>query len=268
MARKAREISKTGIYHLVIRGINRQTIFEEDADKEKFLEVLTKYKHISHYTVYGYCLMDNHVHLLIKERNEPISLFFKRISSSYVYWYNQKYERCGHLFQERFHSEMVENRRYFLTVLRYIHQNPVKALLTTSIYESKWTSIHEYLTTSTLVDTHAVLLLFNKNKAEALLHFNRYMQQQNSDECLDINEKVRLTDSEIRLHMQQLGIPSSSYLQQLKRPERNAILIQLKGVKGVSIRQLSRVTGISKSVIDRVGDRGGDRGTGSSSHID
>mgnify|MGYP000862516675 CR=1 FL=1 len=77
--------------------------------------------------------MSNHVYLLLTETEEPISVAIKRICSSYVYWYNWKYGRCGHLFQERYKSETVENDAYLLTELRYIHQNPVKAGLSRSI---------------------------------------------------------------------------------------------------------------------------------------
>ena len=129
----------------MLRGINKQTIFEDVEDKARFLETLNKYKAISKYEIYSYCLMDNHIHLLLKESEETISEVIKRISSSYVYWYNLKYERCGHLFQERFKSENVENRAYFITVLRYIHQNPVKAGLAKTVFKSKWTSINEYI---------------------------------------------------------------------------------------------------------------------------
>ena len=73
--------------------------------------------------------------MLVREIEESISNTIKRVSSSYVFWYNKKYERCGHLFQERFKSEAVESDEYFLTVLRYIHQNPVKAGMTKSILD-------------------------------------------------------------------------------------------------------------------------------------
>jgi putative transposase len=121
MPRVARGRSSSGIYHIMLRGINRQIIFEDEEDKTRFLETLRKYKDISKYQLYVYCLMDNHIHLLVKESGETISEAIKRISSSYVYWYNTKYERCGHLFQDRFKSEIVENTTYFFTVLRYIY---------------------------------------------------------------------------------------------------------------------------------------------------
>ena len=102
MPRKARIESKSGIYHIMLRGINRQQIFEDDEDFEKFLWVLKDVKQLSRFKLYGYCLMGNHIHLLLKPENEPLELIFRRIGSKYVYWYNLKYQRTGHLFQDRF----------------------------------------------------------------------------------------------------------------------------------------------------------------------
>ena len=84
--------------------------------------------------------MGNHVHLLLKEASETIGNIMKRIASSYVYHYNHKYDRVGHLFQERFKSQPVNDFSYFITLLRYIHQNPLKAMLVDSIDEYEWSS--------------------------------------------------------------------------------------------------------------------------------
>ena len=116
----------------MLRGVNRQTIFEDDQDCIKFIQILQKCKEKSGFELYGYCLMNNHVHLLLREVNESISLVMERICSSFVYWYNWKYDRLGHLFQERYRSEVVEIEAYLITVLRYIHQNPIKAGIVSS----------------------------------------------------------------------------------------------------------------------------------------
>lgn len=117
-------------------GINHQNIFEEHEDYYQFLNTLDMMAQSyepdgtplgRNYILYAYCLMSNHIHLLIREREDTIGMDIKRIASSYVYYYNHKYSRDGHLFRERFKSEMVNDMAYFLTLLRYIHQNPVKA---------------------------------------------------------------------------------------------------------------------------------------------
>ena len=98
MPRRARKKSSSGIYHVVLRGINKQRIFEDDQDNQKYLETIKAYKETCEYEVYAYCLMSNHIHLLMKEGKEDLGIAFRRIGASYVYWYNWKYSRRGHLF--------------------------------------------------------------------------------------------------------------------------------------------------------------------------
>ena len=102
MPRVARIKSKSKIYHIMIRGINQQNIFSVDEDYEKFIAILAKYHKKSEYEIYAYCLMGNHVHLLIKEGKEALSHAMKRIGTSYVSWYNWQYNRKGHIFQDRY----------------------------------------------------------------------------------------------------------------------------------------------------------------------
>ncbi|WP_100334072.1 transposase [Bacillus alkalisoli] len=250
MPRAMRRKSSTGVYHVIMRGINRQTIFEDANDKKVFIGKLRKLKELCNYQLYAYCLMDNHVHLLIKESKEvPISEVIKRISASYVLWYNSKYERSGHLFQGRYRSEPVETTDYFLTVLRYIHQNQLKAGLVKTVFESSWTSLNEYLTYPTLVNTEFVLNLFSKKTTEATALFKKHMSKQNDDVCLEM--EVKPSDFEVVSYLNKIGIPHKSVLQQLEKSKRNAILAEMKKLKGVSIVQLSRITGISRSVIQR-----------------
>jgi len=252
MARKPRRKSYSGIYHIMLRGINRQTIFEDDEDKIRLLTTIKRYKEKSNFKLYGYCLMDNHIHLLMQEMDETVSQTIQRIGASYVYWYNSKYLRCGHLFQDRFKSENVETADDFIKVLRYIHQNPLKARLAKNLFECKWTSLKAYLSKSGMVDIDPGLKLFSPHRNKAIQLFIDYMQESNNDQCLDDHVRVRMSDEEVRSHLNKLGFPTSSSLQQMEREIRNAIILELKELDGVSIRQLARIIGISKSVIDRV----------------
>ncbi len=98
----------------------------------------------SNCTYYAYCLMSNHFHLLIREREESVGETVKRIASSYVYYYNRKYGRDGHLFKERFKSEPVNDMAYFTVLLRYIHQNPVKAGIVEKVKDYEYSSWGEF----------------------------------------------------------------------------------------------------------------------------
>lgn len=253
MPRNARTKSCTGIYHIMLRGINKQTIFEDDEDRRRLLETLKKYKEICKFELYAYCLMDNHIHLLIKETEESISDSIKRICSSYVYWYNTKYDRCGHLFQDRFKSEKVETERYFLTVLRYIHQNPIKAGLAKTVFDCRWTSIHEYAGKAHFVTQEKGLSLFHEDRKIAIKQITAYMEEDSEEQCLDYQVRTKVTDSQVSDYLRTLGISDKNKIQQMDKKERSTVLNSLKELNGVSIRQISRVTGISKSVIDRVG---------------
>ena len=104
MPRYPRRYSKTGIYHIMLRGNERKDIFVDKQDKKKFIMTVIQKKANEAFKLYAYCIMDNHLHLVIKEQNEPISQIVKKITTSYAYYFNNKYKRVGHLFQDRYRS--------------------------------------------------------------------------------------------------------------------------------------------------------------------
>lgn len=136
MGRKPRTLSSTGIYHICIRGVNKQRIFEYIEDYKGFFTILRQARNTDtfgnvletpNFELFAYCLMDNHVHLLLATNELTISEIIKRISSSYARFFNNRYNRVGHLFQDRFRSETCEDKKYLFILLRYIHFNPIKA---------------------------------------------------------------------------------------------------------------------------------------------
>ena len=145
MPRQARKKCESGIYHVLLRGINRQTIFEDEEDSDKLFKTLGIYKTELNCSIYAYCFMHNHVHLLIHTGKEDAAEFMRKVGAKYVYWYNRKYDRIGGLFQDRYKSEPVENDSYFLTVLRYIHLNPVKAGICKTASGYKESSYNDYM---------------------------------------------------------------------------------------------------------------------------
>ncbi len=251
MPRVARSKSETGIYHAMLRGINRTAIFEDQEDREFLLERLKLFTEKRKYDLYAYCLMDNHVHLLLKEKEDEISTSIKRISSAYATWYNNKYERCGHLFQERFKSEVVETDNYFLTVLRYIHKNPAQAGMFEYVKDSNWTSYNDYTIKPNKINIAFGLGLFSEDINQAKEMFITHHNQDNKDICLDYKDFIRLTDQDARLEILKIGITNINAISQLDKNNRDYVLSRLKKINGVSLRQLSRITGISKSIIER-----------------
>ncbi|MBQ7379287.1 MAG: transposase [Clostridia bacterium] len=249
MSRQAREKCESNIYHVMLRGAGQQQIFEDTEDSERFLEILAECKQISEFALYAYCLMGNHVHLLIKEQHEPLEQIVKRIATRYVYWFNTKYERCGHLFQDRFRSEPVGDKQYFLTVLRYIHQNPVKAGICNVVEDYAYSSYREYVTSAKIIDTEFAFAHVSPEDFEQIHHLLEQTQ------CLDIENREgspRVTDEQARRIIEMhTKCKNASDFQRLDVATRNKYLKLLKD-KGLSIRQISRLTGISFGIVSRV----------------
>ncbi len=250
MPRSARERSRTGIYHVMLRGINRQTIFEDKEDAEKFLYTLEDAKKTSGFELYAYCLMTNHIHLLVKENQEDFGQSMKRIGAKYVYWYNVKYERTGHLFQDRFKSEVVENEEYLLSALRYIHQNPVTAGMVKDPAQYPWSSYSSYINTNRLIDAEFVLNHFQMDTEMAKDAFVKFHKEYYNHTFLDMeDDKKRLSDDEARrIILFMCNVESTRELQGFDKRMRDNHLVELRN-RGISDRQISRLTGISRAVI-------------------
>jgi len=244
MPRAARKKSSTGIYHVMLRGINRQSVFLDDEDNEKFLQTLKECKIVSEFELYGYCLMGNHVHLLLKEGKEDLALVFKRIGARYVFWYNWKYRRTGHLFQDRYKSEPVESDPYFTVVLRYIHQNPIKAGLCGSLGEYKWSSYKEYIHKNGIVDHEFALGIIGNDS------FEKFMNETIDGHCLEFTDSSkRMTDEDLTAVIEETFKIKATMIQSEPKESRNHILESILKMEGVSTRQLSRVSGISTNII-------------------
>lgn len=154
MPRKPRIFSPTGIYHIILRSINQHIIFEEDADYQKLLYILSDCKKKYDIDIYAYCLMDNHFHLLIHSSEEQLASFFQSLGTRFVRWYNTKYSRSGHLFQDRYYSIPVTGDQQYLSTLTYIHNNPVKSSLCRFPSEYRWSSYNAFFgQKNPLVDT-------------------------------------------------------------------------------------------------------------------
>ena len=247
MARQARAKSITGIYHVILKGIDGRNIFLDDSDRSIFMEKLNKAKEIGGFQLYAYCLMDNHVHLLIKE-GEELGTSIKRITVGYVQLHNNKYGRTGHLFQNRFNSEAVEDDQYLMTVVRYIHRNPLKGGMIAQMEEYPWSSydkvIQAYQGNSTVLDIEII-----KDYFPTVADFVRFSEEENQDRCLEINPKTRWSDVQLTDKLRQ----NSEYqnLSELPFEKRNQLIRQIQQETGSSIRQLSRVLGLGKMIVEQ-----------------
>lgn len=243
--RKKRLYSDIGFYHTVIRGVNKQIIFFEAADKEYFLFLLKKFAKKYCMKVHAYCLMDNHVHLLLQDSNKNLSPFMQLLASVYARYFNRKYDRIGHLYQDRFASEIISNNSYLVVVFRYIIQNPKKAgLCQTNNF--KWNSYNSYRKNKTFIETSLLKNIFgNINK------LYKYLNDDNDDECLDIS--LRPSEKEL-YYIEKIKKLLKSHTPVINMEQSKTVIkqkIKILREAGLSIRVISRTTGISIGIIQR-----------------
>lgn len=244
MPRQARALSESGYYHVINRGIGKQILFEDGDDNQRFLDTLKRYIEEEHFELICYCLMENHFHLLLHAET-GLDRIMKRICCSYAYYYNEKYGRTGHLFQERYRSEAIKDDKQLLATVRYIHNNPQKAgICRHEAYE--WSSWREYVERATMVVPD--LVLESVGGKDAFLRFS----ESNDEGCfLDDDRKERISDMQGQeIIRTMLKLKSGTQLQKMDKEKRDAALHKLKE-EGLSVRQIERLTGINRGIVLR-----------------
>ena len=245
MSRASRNYSQSGVYHILFRGVNQQSIFEEQADYDKLKETIRKVKEEMDFEIYAYCFMSNHVHIVLKEKNErDISLIMKRILTKYARWYNLKYGRSGALIANRYKSVPVEIDEYFLHLIRYVHQNPIKAGITQNLIDYPNSSYIEYMEGAEYTNTEFVYEMVDKAEFK---EFHKCIENIE----FRVTDSKKKTDEEVLLKIRKkYGIENPKEISTMKKEDRNKILYELK--QEYPIRQLQRITGVSRGIISRI----------------
>ncbi|KJS82225.1 MAG: hypothetical protein JM58_15355 [Peptococcaceae bacterium BICA1-8] len=262
MARERRQISQTGFYHVMMRGNEKREIFKDDWDREKLLGIIREKKKEEVFDLYAYCLMDNHVHLLI--RTENIAVVMKRINTSYACFFNKKYNRVGHLFQDRFKSETIDDEKHLLAVVRYIHNNPHQAGMVRDSLEYPWSSYIDYVggrgnRRNDMVDTLEILSLFAQEENKAIEYFMEFSNKENDDEFIDIKED----DSDVFFCQEKGSLWVEEYLMEknmsitdLKidsnRHFLQDVIVNLRIKTRLSIREIADFLGLNRGVVQRM----------------
>ncbi|KUO51219.1 MAG: hypothetical protein APF76_17195 [Desulfitibacter sp. BRH_c19] len=271
MARRPRVHYSGALYHVIVRGNNKAYIFEGEADKVNYKEIIKNYKKKYLFLIYAYCIMDNHAHILIEIKNTELSKIMQGIQQVYTQVFNKKYERTGHVFEQRYKAILCDKENYFLELIRYIHQNPIKAEITkTPNY--KWSSYAEYLGLPELVDTSYLLMRFSKNRQEAIKKYQKFMGaadlQDNIQDAYAVEEEVEKIGEKVELTMK---IGKDKYLESVidyynvnfeeykngritkeDRRKRAIILLLSKEISDISNNELGELFGLTPSGISKI----------------
>lgn len=244
MTRMARITSDGGYYHVMLRGSGRQLIFIDDEDRKAFVRMLRRAIEQDGIEVLAWCLMDNHVHVLIHDARNTLSAAMHRLATTYARYFNERNGHVGQVFQGRFASRLVETDRYLLQAVRYIHNNPVDLGVLPSQYP--WSSYAEYRDDCGLTQRDLVYELVGGPDG-----FVGFSQERHGEDTYFFRAGTRLTDDEMQDALRVLlpGIEPSD-VKTLPLGERDDKLMRLREV-GFSIRQIERLTGIGRYEVER-----------------
>jgi len=246
----------------MLRGNSGRDIFLDDEDRQKFLNTLTNKKKDNEFILYAYCLMDNHVHLVLKENKDNISHIMKRINTVYAIYFNKKYQQSGHFFQDRFKSEVIEGEPYLLAAIRYIHNNPLKARLVKVPEDYKWSSYSEYLNNQTrMIITEDVLRLFSKNLPKALSLFIKFSQEEDKRDFLEYKEgnqnkkEINTNQKAINFRDQYLKknhLELTSLKERRNKIFRDKLISELKNKSVLADREIANLLEINRGIVQLV----------------
>jgi len=255
MPRQARIQSPTNYYHVMMRGNNRENIFNQNEHKKFFLDSLKKQDEDQFIDIAAYCLMDNHVHIVVKANIFDLAKAIKSINIKYAMNFNQKRDRIGHVFQDRFKSETIKDDKYLMQVIRYIHNNPVKARMVKLPENYNWSSYNDYINENSKIKSQQkeFILGYFSNNIEQFAEFHK---QKDSLEYLEIKEDIERERFEqgqeiISEYFKNKGLIDAK--QVLKNQVYLEEIIQklLKGSR-LSHRQIANLIGISNNIVHKV----------------
>lgn len=196
MARDWRMEYKGGFYHVIARGNNKEYIFENDIDKAYLIKQIKEFKVGMGFRLFGYVLMDNHYHFIIQTMDKKLQEIMHGINNKYSKYYNYKYKRVGHVFQSRYKAVLIQDERYLLSLIRYLHRNPIRAKMCEKIENYKWSSDIFYRRSMTgFIEVDTILDMLSHDRNEAIKLYSQYMKLSDDEEIKKF-EKVKIIGDE------------------------------------------------------------------------
>lgn len=260
MSRKIRIDYKGAYHHIVCRGNNGNFIFGSDDDKIAYLNCLTRYLEPYQVVLLAYCIMDNHVHMLIQSHDQHISLFMHDVQQAFSKWRHKTYQTYGLNYDGRYKNSHCDTMSYFRNILRYIHNNPIEAGITTT-QDYAWSSYSEYLHGVGLINVEKAYALLGESKREAISQFLDIVR---TDEDYDMYraliEVKGLPDIDstilIDYFLKLLDYPRHRLVGKLKDDYyiqlRNKVIYNLKQYLSIPNKELSEYFELSTSSIHRI----------------
>lgn len=179
MPRKPRTWFPGAMYHITSRGIRKNSLFEDEVDRYKYLSLIVETKERYPFTLHSYCLMTNHIHLQLETHESPPEKIMQFLNLSYAKYFNKKYSYSGHVFDNRYFRELIDSVEYELQVSKYIHLNPLSAGIVKSLEDYPWSSYRTYVfrEPNPLITTDKILAYFQEPQN---YHYENYIKTEDN----------------------------------------------------------------------------------------
>lgn len=255
MARPLRFFSNSKVYHIILKGVDSQSIFYDDQDRNFFLKQISITKNEFNYIVYAYCLMVNHVHMVIKSEDIFLSKAMQSLLVRYVHYFNKKYKRTGTLMQNRFKSKNIEYEKYFIDVCRYVHRNPENAgIALTQNYE--WSSYKEYIGKEKIINKSVLLHYLNNDINEFVRDTLKITEIEDMEKYAEYEMIDKLTDEQlIQYILKKFYIKDVSdipiFFKSQNKDGIEKVIKEISNIEGTNITQVARVTRLGRRFIEK-----------------
>lgn len=176
-------------YHITSRGIRRTSLFYDEEDFQKYLNLLEDTKNRYPFILHTYCLMTNHIHLQLETVTTPPGIIMRYLHTKYAKYFNKRYDYQGHVFENRYGAQWIDSADYELDVSKYIHLNPLKASMVQNLEDYPWSSYRHYVLgeKSTLISTNQILSYFHEPQTK---NYETYMKSPYYEPVFDEDGKL------------------------------------------------------------------------------
>ena len=244
-------VDLAGYHHIINRGVNRCDVFNNNDDKEMFLRIINKTATIHKVTLHDYCLMDNHYHLLIETQTENLSIFMRIVNANYAKYFNKKYKRSGHLWQDRYKSKYIISESYLYILIKYIENNPLEASITHKV------STYPYTLSSLIFNDKPYYPCCNDSillKEFDIKTLNEFLGEPISDkelEHLKIKEKQKIYKEDNNIQIRQSKQFEEHFYDTITKQDRNLAILNAYD-DGYSQVSISKYLNLSTSLVCKV----------------
>ena len=231
--------------HVTTHGIDDKYIYESTREKKEIRKLILQNQEEFNITIMSYCIMNNHLHLLIKFKNpEDLSEYMHKVNTSYAIYYNKQHERSGYVYKDRFYSQIIKDRMHLINAIVYIHNNPVKARICDTAQKYEFSSYQDILNGKS---KETMSLFRSKNQ-----YIEAHMKKDNTILCLVDFEKVSLEEAKEIFDKYLKNNRLDEELIKEKKEKLYEICKELKEIYKITYRDLEKITGVGRETIRRL----------------